>query len=74
MVVGEVSLGRIEELLLGFAHELRPALAIGDPSVPFADRGHFSSVVAARRHFVRPPSASFGVPPVFTGGRMLRGR
>lgn len=30
MVMSEVSLCRIEERLLGIAHELRPTLAIGD--------------------------------------------
>jgi hypothetical protein len=49
MVMSEVSLRRVEELLLGIALELRPALAIGNPSVLSIDRGHLSSVVAARR-------------------------
>jgi hypothetical protein len=34
MVMSEVSLRRIEELVLGVALELRPALAVGDPAVP----------------------------------------
>ena len=38
MVVREMLLNRIEELLLGCARELRPALAVGDPPVPFDDR------------------------------------
>ena len=42
MVVCKVLLNRVEELLLGCAGELRPALAVGDPSVPFADRGHMA--------------------------------
>jgi hypothetical protein len=33
MVMGEVSLCRVEELPPTFARELRPALAIGDPAV-----------------------------------------
>jgi hypothetical protein len=40
MVVCEVSLHRSEEQVIGIAHELRPALAIGDPALPFGDRGH----------------------------------
>jgi len=42
MVVCEVSLHRIEELLIGLSCESRPALAVGDPSVPFVDRGHMA--------------------------------
>ncbi len=40
MVMSEVSLCRIEELLLGVPHELRPTLAIGDPAVLSSDWGH----------------------------------
>jgi hypothetical protein len=40
MVVCEVSLHCIEEVLIGLSRELRPALAVGDPPVPFVDRGH----------------------------------
>jgi len=42
MVMGEVSLRRVEELLLGIALELRPALAVGDPIVLSVDWGHSS--------------------------------
>ena len=35
VVMCEVLLNRIEELLFGSARELRPALAVGDPLVPF---------------------------------------
>ncbi len=42
MVMGEVSLRRVEELLLGNALELRPALAVGDPIVLSVDWGHSS--------------------------------
>jgi hypothetical protein len=31
----EVLLNRIEEFLFGSARELRPALAVGDPLIPF---------------------------------------
>jgi hypothetical protein len=40
VVVCEVSLHRIEELLVRIARELRPALASSDPPLPFADRRH----------------------------------
>jgi hypothetical protein len=42
MVMSEVSLRRIEELLLGVALELRPTLAVGDPIVLSIDSGHSS--------------------------------
>lgn len=48
MMMREVSLNRIEELLLGVAAELRPALAASDPSVPVLDRGDVASVFAVR--------------------------
>jgi hypothetical protein len=40
MVMSEVSLRRVEELLLGVALQLRPTLAIGDPVVLSVDWGH----------------------------------
>jgi hypothetical protein len=40
MVMSEVSLRRIEELLLGVALHLRPTLAVGDPAVLSIDWGH----------------------------------
>ena len=39
--MSEVSLCRIEELLLGPAHELRPALAVRDPAILTLAEGHF---------------------------------
>jgi hypothetical protein len=50
----EVPLGRIEELLLRVAHELRPTLAISNSPVLFSDRGHFDSFFAACLHFACP--------------------
>jgi hypothetical protein len=38
--MSEVSLCRVEELLLGIALELRPALAVGNPAVLSFDWGH----------------------------------
>lgn len=38
MMVCEVLLDRIEELLVGAACELRPALAVGNPPLLFVDR------------------------------------
>jgi hypothetical protein len=42
MMVCEVSLHRIEELLIAVSRESRPALAVGNPSVPFGDHGHMA--------------------------------
>jgi hypothetical protein len=64
----EVSLCRIEQLLLGIAHELRPALAIGDPAVLFVDRGHRSSVGTARLRSARPIGTPLCYPGVTPGG------
>jgi hypothetical protein len=50
MVMCEVTLSRFEELLLGIAREARPALAVGDPTVPFRDLGHLAFVIAACLH------------------------
>jgi hypothetical protein len=47
VVMREVTLGCVEQFLLGAAGESRPALAIGDPAILFGDRGDGSSVVAA---------------------------
>jgi hypothetical protein len=58
MVMCEVSLRRFEELLLGIAGEARPALAVGDPSMPFTDSGHVAFIIAARRN---PESPAEGV-------------
>lgn len=44
MVLGEVSLGRVEQLLLRATPQLRPTLAEGDPAVLFVDRMHPFSV------------------------------
>jgi hypothetical protein len=53
-MVCEVSLSRVEELLLRIAGEARPALAVGNSSVPFGDRGHMALVNATLRHLLRP--------------------
>lgn len=42
MMVCEMPLDRGEELVLGAAYELRPALAVGDPPLPFADHRHLA--------------------------------
>jgi hypothetical protein len=47
VVMREVLLSHVEELLFGITRELRPALAVCDPTWPFVDRGHSSSNVAA---------------------------
>jgi hypothetical protein len=51
-MVREVLLDRIEELALGSARELRPALAMGDPPMPLDDR---CAVVAIRPSLTCPP-------------------
>ena len=50
-MMGEVSLRRVEQLLLGIACELRPALAECDPTVFVRDCPH---VTVAWLHLVRP--------------------
>jgi hypothetical protein len=41
-MVCEVQLNGIEELLVGLARELRPALTLGDPPFAFSDGAHWS--------------------------------
>lgn len=45
MVMGEVPLGRREELLPGAACELRPAFAVGDLVGLIVDSGHMCSML-----------------------------
>jgi hypothetical protein len=42
MMVREMSFDRFKELLVVAARELRPALALGDPPLPSADRSHLA--------------------------------
>lgn len=74
MVMSEVSLCRIEELLLGPAHELRPALAVRDPTVMLVlAESHFphrsirpaalQTRSTARCWCPRPPVAAGPNPP-----------
>lgn len=42
MVMREMTLDRLEQLRIGATCELRPALALGDPSLPLIDRGHIT--------------------------------
>jgi hypothetical protein len=53
-MMSEVSLRRVEQLLLGIACELRPALAECDPTVSVRDRGHVTIFNVAWLHLVRP--------------------
>ena len=53
MMVCEVLLDRIEELRIGLPGELRPALAVGDPQVPFAGRGGLPRLYG-QRFLLRP--------------------
>jgi hypothetical protein len=51
-MMSKVALGRVEQLLLGIARELRPALAECDPTVSVFERGHVT--IASVVHLVRP--------------------
>lgn len=62
MVMSEVSLRRIEELVLGVALQLRPTLAKGDPAVLSITWGHSSDLRPGSR---RPAKGA----PLVTGGR-----
>lgn len=42
MMVCEMTLDRLEQLLVRATCELRPALAVGDSSLSFVDRGHLA--------------------------------
>lgn len=42
MVVREMTFNRFEQLPIGATRELRPALAVDDPSLPLIDRGHIA--------------------------------
>jgi hypothetical protein len=53
-MMGEVSLRRFEQFLLGVSCELRPALAEGGPAVSVRDFGHMTIAVVASLHLVRP--------------------
>jgi hypothetical protein len=44
VMMSEVSLNRLEQLLLGLSCELRPALAVGDPAMSVRDPGHLALV------------------------------
>jgi hypothetical protein len=43
-MMGEVSLYRFEQLLLGVSCELRPALTVSDPTMSVRDPGHLALV------------------------------
>jgi hypothetical protein len=51
-MMSEMALSRREQVLLGIACELRPALAECDPSVSVLERGHVTVVSVV--HLVRP--------------------
>ena len=58
-MVCEMQLHGIEELLVGFARELRPALALGDPPLAFSDGAHWSQPLPWL-HLVRPADCVVG--------------
>jgi hypothetical protein len=53
-MMGDVTLHRLEELLLRTAYELRPALAGGDPPAPLGDCGLSAPLDAVWRYVARP--------------------
>lgn len=59
MVMCEMLLNGIEEELIGIAHELRPALALGYPPVPANHGAHLSRPLPSQ-HLVRPAESVFG--------------
>ena len=73
MVSCEMSLDRVEELFVGSAGELRPALAIGDPPLASIDPRHSDLIVAVGWSHCAPPSVSLG-DPRSTGCNMLKPR
>jgi hypothetical protein len=44
VMMSEVSLNRVEQFLLGVSGELRPALAVSDPTMSVRDLGHLALV------------------------------
>jgi hypothetical protein len=71
-MVCKVQLYDIEELLVGSARELRPALALGDPPLAFSDGAHWSRP-SSWPHLMRPADLCCWWPQS-TAGRMRRGR
>ena len=57
-MVSQVSLSRCEELALVVTCKLRPALAVGDSSVPSTDPGRVADVAAALGHLWLRPAES----------------
>ena len=73
VVMCEVSLSRVEELLLGIARESRPALAVGDPAVPFVIVVMWPLSLRLRLHLDAPRRGRRMECPGFHGRKMLRG-
>ncbi len=74
MMVREVSLSRCKQLFLGVPYELRPALAVSNPSVAVFAGGHLIHVVATvLLLFLRPAEnvKFFGWDPGFHGRQLL---
>ena len=57
MVMREVPLRRLEQLLFGSAYELRPTVAMRDPSVLSIDYGHEARSFAVLGHLAAPRRA-----------------
>ena len=58
MVMREMPLDRLEQLLIRASYELRPALALGDASLPLIDRGHFACSLRSCSSRDAPPWVS----------------
>ena len=54
VMMSKMSLSHSEQLLLGVACELRPALAERGPAVSVLDCGHRAVIVVAETDFLRP--------------------
>lgn len=64
MVVSEMPFDRFKELFVGAARELRPALALSDPPLLFADHRHLARSLRSRLSRCAPPSASAAGSPI----------
>jgi hypothetical protein len=73
VMVREVALRGVEQFLLRIARELRPALAVSDPSVSVPDRDHAPPVYAVHLHLVLRPAENIRVSdPGFHVGHNAR--
>lgn len=74
MVMCEMSLDRLEQLLIGATCELLSALALDDTSLPLVDRVHFVWSPACRACLAAPRRGSLVVTPIQRSGTLLKPR